>query len=360
MNNVCEIGSWMGKSAHALLSGCRGKVHCVDHFLGSADPIETGNRDVYPDFVRNVGHFKNLEVHRMKSLSGAKEFKDGSLDMVFVDGGHQYHEVAEDIMAWYPKATKIFCGHDFQAEPVRRAVGELLGKTEVAGRIWFLDIENPLHQMRDAIKSGKDFVFVKMGDGEMSAMLGVVGANCDGQPYSKKLGDALRDAYKRIGKLNNVQITRWKLGMEKNIEFFEKELDIECTADHDLLLNRVGGLTPYHYNFWKAIKESKRHKIFVGPKRLDGVIKFLNIDKFVEIPEKDSFSAKPIIPVTENSIVLFSAGMASKVWIGDCVKSCSKATYIDCGSAFDPIFVGKTRTQQMDQQALLDFYAGLL
>lgn len=137
MNNVVEIGSWMGKSCHALLSGCRGIVHSVDHFLGSADPIETGNKDVFPDFIRNVGHFKNLVAHKMPSLEAAKIFEDKSLDLVFIDGGHQYHEVVADINAWLPKAKKIIAVHDYNAPAVKRAVDELLGEGTVIDRIWF-------------------------------------------------------------------------------------------------------------------------------------------------------------------------------------------------------------------------------
>jgi predicted O-methyltransferase YrrM len=64
MNSVVEIGSWKGRSTHALLSGCKGTVYAVDHFLGSVDERETYHaeaktRDIYKDFMGNVGSFKD-------------------------------------------------------------------------------------------------------------------------------------------------------------------------------------------------------------------------------------------------------------------------------------------------------------
>jgi glycosyltransferase involved in cell wall biosynthesis/tetratricopeptide (TPR) repeat protein/precorrin-6B methylase 2 len=359
-NSVVEIGSWMGRSTHALLSGCKGKVHSVDHFQGSADPIETGNKDVYSDFFKNVGQFENLVIHKKPSLEAVKEFEDKSIDMVFIDGGHQYQEVIDDIDAWKNKATKILCGHDINAKPVAKAVSEKLGKVEIEDRIWFLDLTHPLHQMAEKIKNNDNFSFVKMGDGEIMAMTGTEGKNCDGQEYTEKLQKELKEAYKLMAIKENVFITKWKLGMNEEIASLEKELGIKCSADHDLLLNRNFELTSYHFNFWKAIKESQRKKIFVGPKKLKGVVKFLNIDEFVEIPDKNAFDFKPKIKTEKNAIIIFSAGLAGKVWIGKLLNNNNDITCIDAGSSFDPIFIGQTRTNQVPTDFLRNFYQDLL
>ena len=42
-------------------------------------------------------------------------------------------------------------------------------------------------------------------------------------------------------------------------------------------------------NFYKLIKNSKRKKIFVGPKKLKPVVEMLNIDNFVEVPISKCF-----------------------------------------------------------------------
>ena len=137
-DSFLEIGSYKGKSTHAILSGGCPSVYAVDHFVGSSDPIETGNLDIYEAFMKNVGDFKNLNVRRASSLEAVTEFADKSLDVVFIDGGHRIQEITEDIVAWLPKAKKILCGHDYHdTKAVRKAVDILLGPVQVCDRIWY-------------------------------------------------------------------------------------------------------------------------------------------------------------------------------------------------------------------------------
>jgi uncharacterized delta-60 repeat protein len=138
VESFLEIGSYKGKSTHAILSGGAKEVYAVDHFVGSSDPIETGNLDTYDAFLKNVGHFSNLTIKRMSSLEAAKEFEDKSLDVVFIDGGHRIQEITEDIVAWLPKTKKILCGHDYNdVKAVKLAVDTLLGPVQSCDRIWW-------------------------------------------------------------------------------------------------------------------------------------------------------------------------------------------------------------------------------
>jgi len=150
MSSIVEIGSWKGRSTHALLSGCPGVVYAVDHFKGSqsAQAIglarEAARVDIHVEFIKNVGYFSNLIVHRMKSLEAVSLFADQSVDMVFIDGEHLYEDVKADILAWLPKATKLICGHDYQIGPewesvcggVVKAVDEIFGPVNHAELIW--------------------------------------------------------------------------------------------------------------------------------------------------------------------------------------------------------------------------------
>ena len=363
MNTVVEIGSWKGRSTHALLAGCRGTVHSVDHFKGSADPIETGHQDVYDDFMRNVGQAKNLVVHRTDSLSAAREVADDSVDAVFVDGGHQYHEVLADIRAWLPKAKKLICGHDIQAPAVLKAVEDTLGRVAFVDRIWFLWVNHPLEWFRTKIERNENFSFVKLGDGEQLAMQGAEGANCDGHPYSPELAVDLKRAFRYFGTRNDVVITKWKFGLDQELV---KELGVNPIGDHDLFLHRVNEITPSHFNFYRAVKLSQRKKIFVGPARLRGVIDFLNIDEFIEVPEVNAYATVGGLSwalnsqITRNAIFLFSAGMPAKIMIANLLRSGTPITCIDLGSALDPLFVGQTRTNQLSREFLQEYYKALL
>jgi glycosyltransferase involved in cell wall biosynthesis len=141
--SICEIGSWKGRSTHALLTGTSGYVTAVDHFKGSDDVKDKTNAlgasgDVYAQFMKNVGHLNNLEVVRKPSLEAAVEIMD-KYDMVFIDALHTYEGVKADIEAWKDKAEVVLCGHDYcDAWPeVKRAVDEAFGQPdEVHGSIW--------------------------------------------------------------------------------------------------------------------------------------------------------------------------------------------------------------------------------
>lgn len=135
VNSIVEIGSYKGRSTHALLSGCEGTVWAVDPFKDF-----NNNEDYYPEFWKNVGGFKNLKVLKMKSEEATKQFEDKSIDMVFIDGGHTYEEVKQDIELWLPKTKKIICGHDYQGDDVKKAVDEKFKNINVHENIWFIKL----------------------------------------------------------------------------------------------------------------------------------------------------------------------------------------------------------------------------
>jgi mannosyltransferase OCH1-like enzyme/glycosyltransferase involved in cell wall biosynthesis len=147
VGSVLELGSWKGRSTHALLSGCKGTVTCVDTFRGSVDPRDQTNamakaEDIFATFTKNVGHFKNLEVLRMTSReAAAKCAAEGRrFGMVFIDAGHTKEEVKEDIGLWRDMADVVLSGHDYLPGTwmgVCEAVDECVPGTEKCESIWF-------------------------------------------------------------------------------------------------------------------------------------------------------------------------------------------------------------------------------
>ena len=70
-------------------------------------------------------------------------FPNESLDFVFIDAGHMYEEVKEDISLWLPKVKPggVISGHDYSNKwpGVAAAVNEMFGKpTEIHGTIWVI------------------------------------------------------------------------------------------------------------------------------------------------------------------------------------------------------------------------------
>ena len=145
MSSVLEVGSWKGRSLHALLSGCPGPVFAVDHFRGNPEERESVHReaverDIFPDFWANVGHFRNLVVMRMASDEAARFFADGSLDMVFIDGSHLRENVLADLRAWWPKCRTLLCGHDIYNSGVVEALRDFGHDWKIEpGAIWSID-----------------------------------------------------------------------------------------------------------------------------------------------------------------------------------------------------------------------------
>jgi len=152
-DSVVEIGSWKGRSTKEFLDNCKGTVYAVDHFSGTeSDLTELGSvgLNIYDEFTKNVGHYKNLEVLIGDSLTVAEKFNGTKVDTVFIDAGHTYEDCKSDIEAWLPKCKKRICGHDYVKDHmgVIEAVNEKFGEARVktVDSIWWVDLEEELCQ----------------------------------------------------------------------------------------------------------------------------------------------------------------------------------------------------------------------
>ena len=143
MDSIVEIGSWKGRSTFALCSSECPRVYAVDHFQGSSEhQQEFGFGEgwsPFPEFQHNIlDRFSNAILKRMSSAEAAKDFEDASVDMVFIDGAHEYDAVFQDVALWAPKARRIVSGHDQEYESVRRACQDYFKRPpdEVVGNVW--------------------------------------------------------------------------------------------------------------------------------------------------------------------------------------------------------------------------------
>lgn len=139
-----EIGSWLGKSSSFMaveIANSNKKIDffCVDTWNGSE---EHQNEDIiikdelFNTFLKNTEPVKNyIKTIRKSSEEASKDFEDNSLDFIFIDAGHSYEDVKNDLDKWYPKLKEngIIAGHDFsQAWPgVIMAVNEWASKNNV-------------------------------------------------------------------------------------------------------------------------------------------------------------------------------------------------------------------------------------
>jgi predicted O-methyltransferase YrrM len=135
---IVEVGSWLGQSASYMAveiinSNKNIKFYCVDTWSGSEEHKEYDvikNNELYEKFLNNIEPVKHaITPIRLPSIEASKDFTDNSLDCVFIDAGHDYESVKNDIAAWYPKVKSggLLAGHDFVSwATVTQAVMEFL------------------------------------------------------------------------------------------------------------------------------------------------------------------------------------------------------------------------------------------
>jgi predicted O-methyltransferase YrrM len=120
-----EVGVWLGKSAaymavEIINSNKQIKFDCVDTWRGSLehqnDPLVQNNLlfEAFTNYTRPVSNI--ITPIQTTSIQASLMHSDGSLDFVFIDAGHSYNEVKEDIRVWYPKVKEggVLSGHDYE------------------------------------------------------------------------------------------------------------------------------------------------------------------------------------------------------------------------------------------------------
>lgn len=146
--NICEIGSFMGRSTRALADNTRGTVTAVDTWEGSNEDehkklLEGKGPDwLYEEFCRNMEDLDNVFPVRAKSLEAAESLGNGPFDFIFIDAAHDYENVKADILAWKKQLAPggLLSGHDMHtgAPGVVQAVNELLPNRKVFESIWYV------------------------------------------------------------------------------------------------------------------------------------------------------------------------------------------------------------------------------
>lgn len=132
---VVEIGSWKGRSTIALALAIQargsGRIFAIDPHTGEKDRTGIGPVQTLDDFNANVaraGVESEVEMLVMTSHDARARFADHSVDLLFVDGSHQYLDVRRDIEEWASalKDEAAIAFNDPSAPGVYRALRELV------------------------------------------------------------------------------------------------------------------------------------------------------------------------------------------------------------------------------------------
>lgn len=214
-------------------------------------------------------------------------------------------------------------------------------RDDLTGR-WTLEGVEPSEETYERIKhmlrDNVPFKFARYGDGEFFCMSGKIGKNCDKHEYFPDLGQALNDAwYSKPEYIVGVQPLSVHGGLYQKV----KEAGPRNIVNADVLHNasidgKLGELI-------EVLKP--RTTIIVGPKHLEKmntthlVIPDLNCWKHYEdICDLILIS----LGMSSNPVFLLCASMMSEVIIHRFKDV--EATFIDCGSVFDPYCQVKSRS----------------
>jgi len=111
---ICEIGVWKGKSSYIFAKGLKpnGILYSIDPFDGDGD---IASKDSYKNGIENLNisllqNFENtmkkyflwerIRVLPFLSAQARSKFFETKIDLLFIDGNHDYDAVKEDYFLW--------------------------------------------------------------------------------------------------------------------------------------------------------------------------------------------------------------------------------------------------------------------
>jgi hypothetical protein len=116
-----EIGVERGEYAEIICKGSKAKLYCVDSWQSYGDyrvhRSQSKLDNFYGETKKRLKHY-NVEIIRKFSMDAVKDFENGSLDFVYIDGNHEYRYIVDDLVEWSKKVRSggIVSGHDYRRE----------------------------------------------------------------------------------------------------------------------------------------------------------------------------------------------------------------------------------------------------
>jgi predicted O-methyltransferase YrrM len=114
-----EIGTEQGVFAETLCKTMPGvTLFCIDAwkaYRGYRDHTRQEKLDRFYEITKQRLAPYNVTLIRKFSMDAVKEFKDESLDFVYIDGNHDFINVTQDVYYWSKKVRSggIVAGHDY-------------------------------------------------------------------------------------------------------------------------------------------------------------------------------------------------------------------------------------------------------
>jgi len=139
MMKIIEVGSWTG-CASVIFAKRFKKVICIDKWKSNIGEItnEYDMKEVEKIFDRRAAKYHGVILkNKIGSLEAAEIYQDEDEtmdqdffpDVVYIDAGHTFEQVREDLLAWKDIPKKFICGHDYENRfiGVKKAINKILG-----------------------------------------------------------------------------------------------------------------------------------------------------------------------------------------------------------------------------------------
>jgi len=147
-----EIGVLKGEWSENLFKFIPNlKMFCIDKWLRYPGPTmwRQERLDRYEKEARRRLENHNCKIIKKWSMDAVKDFKNGSLDFIYIDANHTFQFVTNDIAEWSKKVRKggIISGHDFYTKKIGH---NLIVHVEDVVRAWtYLYDIHPWFVLRD-------------------------------------------------------------------------------------------------------------------------------------------------------------------------------------------------------------------
>jgi len=112
-----EIGVWKGEYSELF---CKASLihYAIDPWVSYKGYSVAGGNTLSTQYERAkklLEPYKNCTIIKKTSMDALADFKDESLDYVYIDGNHGFRYIAEDLVEWSKKVKKggVISGHDY-------------------------------------------------------------------------------------------------------------------------------------------------------------------------------------------------------------------------------------------------------
>lgn len=96
------------------------KIYAIDPWMayfgaGRSQQVQARQDFLYGHTQRTLAPYKDCKIIRATSMDALKQFADGSLDFVYIDGDHSFRHIAQDLVEWSNKVRSggVVSGHDY-------------------------------------------------------------------------------------------------------------------------------------------------------------------------------------------------------------------------------------------------------